>query len=263
MDDAAIARARQFADTAFSAELERISRDANEQIRQSRARLAAMGTIYSGTTVVETAKINGYRITALLKAKLDLLLEGLELHSVTLDEELEAALLTELKRFREQLTANAGQAYQNDHITARLVPVLTYVQTLEQNIDFSPNAIRTELTRRRLMPKSQQSPAPITIFHVTGHNNRWVNNGSDSSVNVVTQSSDQVFATLKQEIESRIPEGEERADILARLVALEKAQGSPSFVQRYTEVIAAAANHMAVIGPFIPALTEMLHKVIS
>jgi hypothetical protein len=49
---------------------------------------------------------------------------------------------------------------------------------------------------------------------------------------------------------------------LEKLKALEKDQNSPSFSKRYTEFMAVAANHIQVICPFIPALTEMLHKIL-
>jgi hypothetical protein len=44
---------------------------------------------------------------------------------------------------------------------------------------------------------------------------------------------------------------------------LQASHGKPSFAQRYTDFMAAAANHIKVIAPFIPALTEMLHHVLK
>jgi hypothetical protein len=88
-------------------------------------------------------------------------------------------------------------------------------------------------------------------------------NSADHSVNNVTVSSQQVFADLRREIESHVPEGDERKDILEKLTVLENEQGSPSFAKRYADFVAVAANHMALIGPFIPALTELLHKALT
>jgi hypothetical protein len=75
------------------------------------------------------------------------------------------------------------------------------------------------------MPRKTEATS-VTIYHVQGHNNRWVTNSQDHSVNVVTQSHDQIFASLRQEIESRIPPGEEQKDILEKLTALAEAQQS-------------------------------------
>src|SRR5712692_1150410 len=96
-----------------------------------------------------------------------------------------------------------------------------YVRLLEQNVGMYQNVVKTQLERRRLMKKPEAS---ITnIYHVHGHNARWVTNGSDHSVNVVTLSSEQIFADLHQQIESNLPEGSERNDILEKLAALKEA----------------------------------------
>jgi hypothetical protein len=44
---------------------------------------------------------------------------------------------------------------------------------------------------------------------------------------------------------------------------LEKAQGTKLFAERYTDFISAAANHMTIIAPFIPALSELLKKALG
>jgi hypothetical protein len=107
-----------------------------------------------------------------------------------------------------------------------------------------------------------ESLPPSTVFHIAGDNPRVNFNSTDNSVNVVIKTSEQIFASLRQTVESGVPEGDEQQGILEKLTALEKAQGSKSFGERYAEFVAVAANHMGLIGPFIPALTELLHKVL-
>jgi hypothetical protein len=53
----------------------------------------------------------------------------------------------------------------------------------------------------------------------------------------------------------------DRTEILTILDALEAAQNQPSFLQRYTEFISFASNHVTVIAPFMPALAELLRKI--
>ena len=60
------------------------------------------------------------------------------------------------------------------------------------------------------------------VYHVYGHNPRWNTHSTDQSVNSVTLSNDQIFVTLRQKIESEVPEGDQRNDILDKLQALEK-----------------------------------------
>ena len=81
----------------------------------------------------------------------------------------------------------------------------------------------------------------------------------DNSINVVEITNDQVVQRIRETIQANVP-FEQRPGILERLEVLEKAQSTPSFARRYTEFIAAAANHMTLLAPFIPALTELLYK---
>jgi hypothetical protein len=98
---------------------------------------------------------------------------------------------------------------------------------------------------------------------VQGENARVNVNSNDHSVNVVTKAKDEFFTALQQKIESAVPGGEERQKILTALTSLQESHGKPAFAQRYTDFIAAAANHVALLSPFIPALTEMLHQVLK
>jgi hypothetical protein len=67
---------------------------------------------------------------------------------------------------------------------------------------------------------------------------------------------------MRRQIRSSVPANDEQQDILEKLAVLEAAQGSPSFPHRYSEFISTAANHMTLLAPFIPALTEILSKAL-
>lgn len=112
------------------------------------------------------------------------------------------------------------------------------------------------------MSKKKDQPNVTNVYHIHGNNPRWNTNSTDNSLNVVITSHDQVFADLRKQIESSIPAGDEQKDVLEKLTALEQARESRSFGKRYAEFISAAANHMTLIAPFIPALTEMLQKTL-
>jgi hypothetical protein len=134
-------------------------------------------------------------------------------------------------------------------------------QLLEKNVGVSADLIKTRIDRRRLMAK--KTDGSTTIYNVQGDNARWNVNSTDNSVNIINKSTAEFFAALRERIASGVPEGDDQKTMLAKLTALEDSHGEPPFAQRYTDFIAAAANHMTLIGPFIPALTEMLHKVLS
>ena len=256
-----VTNAERFADTAYSAELERISLDYREKLQVSRAQLAARGAARSSMMVRETARINGECAKALLEARLRFLLEGYDLYRVTVDDQVAESTVKGIMQLRGTLVSNAIKTFEADPVTAGFVPTSAFSQELEQRIGVSANWVRTQIDRRRLTPN--KSDVGVTnIYHIHGHNPRWVTNGNDLSVNIVITSSDQIFANLHKEVSSRIPNGDEQRDILEKLEALKQAQGSGTFGQRYAEFIGVAANHMVLIAPFIPALTEMLKQVL-
>ncbi len=80
----------------------------------------------------------------------------------------------------------------------------------------------------------------------------------DNSVNVSHQTTENVFADMRQLIQNQISNDNERNQILNRLNELEASKGTSGFVEKYQEFIASAANHMTLISPFIPLLTQML-----
>lgn len=257
-------KARQFADTAYGVEVSRISKESQENLQRAQAMFAAQGASRSGDMTRETARIHGERITASIQARLNALLEGYDLHGVRLDEQLTTSTIDELSKMRTSMIAQARNAVAKGVvIDMGCGGSALYMRALEQNVRMFPREIRVQLDRKRLAPKKTESTPSITVYHVEGDNPRVNVNSTDSSVNVVTKTSEQIFANLRQQIESDLQEGDERTIILEKLTALEHAQGAPSFAQRYTDFIATAANHMALLTPFIPALTEMLHNALG
>lgn len=89
---------------------------------------------------------------------------------------------------------------------------------------------------------------------VTGQNPR-VNIGShDSSTNIAVEGG--TFARLRAAL-AGIEDDGERADLLGALQGMEQAAGKEQLAPAYQRFIAAAANHMTVVAPFLPALGQM------
>ncbi|MGA9508661.1 MAG: hypothetical protein WBV55_08460 [Candidatus Sulfotelmatobacter sp.] len=258
----AIIKAKQFAQTAYAAAMDTIVRESRDDLAQMHSRLAARGMILSGQTVTETARVTGEQIRALIQARLDSILEGYGIYGVDIDDEMAT-------RLSYDIVGEASQMIDREAKTrafpAGMPPnaLAVYAHALEQNVGISAAWVRVQIDRMRHMPKKSEGPSVTTIYNVQGDNARVNVNSNDHSVNVVTKSKEEFFATLKQRIESGIPEGGERQKILSAMTALQESHGQPSFARRYADFIAVAANHMALLAPFIPALTEMLHKVLS
>jgi hypothetical protein len=90
--------------------------------------------------------------------------------------------------------------------------------------------------------------------HVSGENAR-VNIGSlDQSNNVVTTSS--TFNQLRDAITTEGLDAKASDDLLKLIAQMEKEQSKPGFGSAYQKFIAAAGDHMKIIGPFIPLLAK-------
>ncbi len=104
----------------------------------------------------------------------------------------------------------------------------------------------------RPMPKAGDT------FNLQGANSRVNIQSQDHSVNISHQLTENVFADMRQVIQNQIQNEVERAEILKSLEELETAKGTSRFVQKYQNFVATAADHIGLLSPFIPALTQML-----
>lgn len=255
-----IEKARQFARTRYTGEVESIVREHEEKIARMRNQLSARGALMSGAMIAETARIDGEQIKAITEARLDAILEGYELYGIPIDEQMAINICDEIVQGMKQLIYNCKCPTLGGNALSGLES--EYPKMVAQAVGLSANLVKTQIDRKRLMPKKNEGSTITTIYNVHGDNARWNTNSTDNSVNVVTKSTEEFFAALRERIESGVS-GADQKDILAKLTALEASHGQPSFAQRYTDFMAAAANHITVIVPFIPALTEMLHKVLK
>src|SRR5580698_1931417 len=103
-----------------------------------------------------------------------------------------------------------------------------------------------------LTPKLQTNvlrpmPNPSQTNHFYGDNARVNNNSTDNSTNTVTQES--VFIRMRDQA-AAIRDEHERAEVIERIAELEKAKGTPEFLETYQKFIATAANHMTLFAPF-------------
>jgi FlaG/FlaF family flagellin (archaellin) len=121
------------------------------------------------------------------------------------------------------------------------------------------------------MPASYQSkvrkstaPAPAAqqnVYNLTGANSRVNIQSSDSSTNVVNVESHQLFADIRQAIQQSSMDAELVQRLTERVEAMQASSDAPTFAKRYSEFIADAANHMTLLAPFLPALSQLLNTV--
>jgi hypothetical protein len=267
-------KVRKYADMAHASARASIDDDFEIKFANLREQLGVRGLSHSSVMDCESARLHADRVKVLVQARADALIEGFELYG-TLDEEAGQAIIEDVSLLHQTITqAIAGTAKHESEMRARRTNSndpggMVRAQEFGREIDrlSTPilNAIACQIERRRLMPgdKKPEASSVTNVYHVYGHNPRWNVQSTDQSVNVVTMTSDQLFVQLREQIKARVPASEEQTAILARVDALEQAQNTTSFAQKYAEFIAVAANHMQLIAPFIPALTEMLYKTLT
>lgn len=106
-------------------------------------------------------------------------------------------------------------------------------------------------------PSEANSAASVT-YNLHGANSR-VNIGStDNSVNSVNASANSLFADMRKVILARVEVERERQPLLAAINTMEQTSGQPGFLRHYQDFMEAAANHMTILAPFLPALAKLL-----
>ena len=115
-----------------------------------------------------------------------------------------------------------------------------------------------------LCRRSNQPPvAPQSVtYHVSGANARINVQSHDNSTNISRPESPAVFLELQRAASAQITDEIERQRMLERIEELEGSHGTSAFLARYQGFVAAAANHMTIFAPLLPALTILLsHEI--
>ena len=109
--------------------------------------------------------------------------------------------------------------------------------------------------RKNTAPRGR---APQVIYNLIGPNTRVNVQSSDSSTNVVNVESAALFGSLREAIENSSLDSTASGRLMQNVDAMESAVGTRTFAERYGKFVAAAADHMTVVAPFLPALTQLL-----
>jgi len=93
---------------------------------------------------------------------------------------------------------------------------------------------------------------------VSGSNSR-VNIGStDDSTNLALNSD--LFAEIGTTIRQQVGDPTHQALLLASLASMQQAETKSGYLDAYQKFIAAAANHMSLLAPFLPAIAQMIDR---
>lgn len=96
------------------------------------------------------------------------------------------------------------------------------------------------------------------VYNLYGVNPRVNINSQDTSVNVVNVTPDNLFKELKKVIEENVDNSDKKSKLLSQIAEMKSTQKTDKFAERYGKFIATAADHMTLLAPFLPALTQLL-----
>jgi hypothetical protein len=101
-------------------------------------------------------------------------------------------------------------------------------------------------------------PPSQIIYNLIGPNARFNIQSLDASTNTIGIQPEELFEKLQAAIQQSVTDRHHCEKLSAKVTELQQAQGSSDFVVKYREFVALAADHIAVLAPFIPALSQML-----
>jgi len=113
----------------------------------------------------------------------------------------------------------------------------------------------TALEARQSEKEANRMSSHIT-YNLHGNNPRVNINSKDYSINIAN--SKIVFDEIRKTIESEIQDENLKRDLQNKVAEMEQSVGKNTFLPKYSEFVALAANHVTVFAPLLPALTQFL-----
>ena len=108
--------------------------------------------------------------------------------------------------------------------------------------------------------EEKEEIATTIIYNLNGANSRINNNSTDQSINIVDMSPSDLFDEIRKVLKENISDEGELKSLREVVNEMENSQNTSKFNQVYTKFITSAANHMTLISPFIPALSQMIQS---
>ena len=107
-------------------------------------------------------------------------------------------------------------------------------------------------------PRPRPVAGPQGVYNLIGSNARVNIQSSDSSTNVVSVESAVLFDDLREAIRKSSLDSTVVQQLIQHVDAMQSETGTKTFGERYKEFVVAAADHMTLVAPFLPALTQLL-----
>ena len=96
------------------------------------------------------------------------------------------------------------------------------------------------------------------VYNLIGPNARVNIQSFDGSSNIAHGEPTELFDKLRQFIPQSIADPSVAFELAKKVDELQQTKGTSQFVATYQDFIALAANHVTILAPFLPALSQML-----
>ena len=142
-----------------------------------------------------------------------------------------------------------------------IVEVFTVVDSgFQQGLHRIPAHYQSKVRKNTAESPTSHRPAagPQVVYNLIGSNARVNVQSADSSTNVVSVESAVLFDGLRGAIQESSLDSAVAQELIQNVSAMQSAVGTETFSERYKEFIAVAADHVKLVAPFLPALTQLL-----
>ena len=121
-----------------------------------------------------------------------------------------------------------------------------------------PAKYECRVEKKTALKSSSQRADIVYNVNFSGANSRFNLHSYDLSSNLVDVEPEQLFKELRSVIARDIEDDGKRDEVLKQVDTLKKTYGTPQFLETYQSFVSSVADHMTIIGPFIPALSQLL-----
>ena len=140
-----------------------------------------------------------------------------------------------------------------------IIEVFTVVDAgFHQRFHSIPSHYQSNVRKNTAAPlRSRSASIPQVVYNLTGPNPRVNIQSSDLSTNVVNVESGALFDSLREAIQEFSMDSPASRRLIQDVDTMESAVGTNMFAESYGEFVA-AADHMTLVAPVLPALTQLL-----
>jgi hypothetical protein len=252
------AEVERLATVTFKARQERIIREFGEERHRviNRVALTHNSAGYLPALIVWAVD----RLRQQISAQADAYIEAFDAFNMPCDIAAEKTLRSTAAQFAGGSIANVrGDRSVQRH---RLGQGSPWHLEIEREMGTSVKEAVARMQHQSAVIRNRPKETPVNqTFNVQGPNARVNIDSTDNSKNIVNQGIP--FLELRKAIESGVADGVERTTILERLADLEMATDRESGSKRYQALIASAHHHMALLGPYLPALGHWVHSLLG